>query len=240
MMQLVFLWGVPRSVSTAFEKAVSRHPEIAISHEPFTNSYYFGGKRRSDRYIRDNAGKSYPSVSENPLRGIISDKQVVFIKELAFQGEPYVSDDILASSKHLLIARKPEICYSSLIKLKPDFTEDEFGFAALERIVNRLSVIGCQPLMNIDGDKFRQHPDKILRETCKSIEIDFDLCMLNWPSGKIREWGDDEAQSQKPWHKTLERSNAVLPPVITDVVAIRPEHLEIVHRATSIYERHFG
>ena len=179
-------------------------------------------------------------MSENPLRGIISDKQIVFIKELAFQGEPYVSDDILASSKHLLIARKPEICYSSLIKLKPDFTEDEFGFAALERIVKRLSVIGCQPLMNIDGDKFRQHPDKILRETCKSIEIDFDLCMLNWTSGKIREWGDDEAQSQKPWHKTLERSNAVLPPVTTDVVAIRPEHLGIVHRATSIYERHFG
>ena len=48
----VVIWAVPRSVSTAFEKALSRSQGVVAVHEPFTDCYYFGPTRRSSRARR--------------------------------------------------------------------------------------------------------------------------------------------------------------------------------------------
>jgi Sulfotransferase domain len=233
----VFLWGVPRSVSTALEKAASQHPSIAIEHEPFTYSYYFSSGRRSSRYQQ-------PKDQQPPLvleaqevsRSAGSDK-IVFIKELAFQGEPYVSDSCLTSCRHLIIMREPRIVYNSLLKLKPDFTEDEFGFTALERLFDRLRRLGRAPLMTIDGDEFRENPEKTLRMLCDRLDLEFDPMMLKWPSGKIRDWGPDEWRTQAIWHRTLEASNGILPLAVADEIRVGVDHGDIIRRSEEIYRR---
>lgn len=235
---LVFLWAVPRSVSTAFEKAMSQHPQVITAHEPLTKSYYFSNARFSSRY-------GLPAKIEPPLildlhsiNRFISPKRITFVKELAFQGNPYVSDDCLKISRHLIILRKPKTVYRSLVKIKPDFTEDEFGFTALSRLISRLNRLNCPPLAIYDGDNFRFEPEVVLRKTCALIGIEFCLAMLSWESGKIRSWTPDEALSQACWHKTLEHSTTILPPdTHNSHVTVRLEHRSIVKRATAIYHQ---
>jgi hypothetical protein len=233
----VFLWGVPRSVSTAFEKAASQHPKIVVEHEPFTYSYFFSSGRRSNRYVRPTEQKPPLALESQTLIRLDQSSGIVLIKELAFQGEPYVSDACLASCRHLIIMRRPKVVYDSLLRLKPDFTEDEFGFTALERIFDRLERLKCSPLMTVDGDDFRKNPEMTLRTLCNKLDLDFNPCMMSWSSGKIRDWRADEWKTQAIWHRTLETSNGILPPIAAGEVRISPDHMEIIRRSEEIYYR---
>lgn len=55
-LNIVFLWATPRSVSTALERSLMQSPELKVVHEPFTDAYFFGPRRRSARYGRKDAG----------------------------------------------------------------------------------------------------------------------------------------------------------------------------------------
>ncbi len=211
--------------------------ELNTFHEPFTDAYYFGPKRRSSRY-GDREEKDF-IADRDVIEAEILDKSSgsrAFVKELAFQGEPYVSDRILSVSHQLLITRHPAAVYASLIKLKPDFTEDEFGFAALWRVRERLENLGATPLI-IDGDTFRSAPAEETVRACEEIAIDVDPEMLFWTDGRIREWANGEEKSQAVWHNTLESSHTIIKPDEARVdVDIRPEHYRWYLRALHIYE----
>ncbi len=211
----IFLWATPRSVSTAFERVMKNSPELEVVHEPFTDAYYFGPDRRSSRYgDRDPAEfMADPIEIENSIRNCRPGKRT-FVKELAFQGEPYVSNAMLSEAQHLIITRHPAAVYASLIKLKPDFTEEEFGFTALKNLYKRLKNMGIDPIV-IDVDVFRAEPEATIRRVCEAISITFYPDMLHWSDGRIRQWKSGEKQSQAVWHETLERSHTILKPDLT-------------------------
>ncbi len=48
--RITFLWTVPRSVSTSFERMMMERGDHVVFDEPFSRSYYFGPDRRSARY----------------------------------------------------------------------------------------------------------------------------------------------------------------------------------------------
>ena len=48
--RITFLWTVPRSVSTSFERMMSERGDHTVLDEPFSRSYYFGPDRRSPRF----------------------------------------------------------------------------------------------------------------------------------------------------------------------------------------------
>ncbi len=162
---VIFLWAVPRSVSTAFEKAMSQHPKIKTVHDSLTGSYYFSKARRSDRYGLPKKIQPPLILNLRSIKQFISSKCITFIKELTFQGNHYISDACLKASRHLIILRKPNTVYRSLIKIKPDFTECEFGFTALKCLMDRLNRLNSPPLAIYDGDNFRDSPKVVLRET---------------------------------------------------------------------------
>jgi len=238
-MKNIILWGTPRSVSTAFEKAVSQHPRIKITHEPFAQAYYFSDKRKSDRYIMKN-DQTFSKVIELELEleqdGL---KDISFTKELAFQGEHYISDKHLASSKHFIIIRHPYLVYESLIKLKPDFTEEEFGFISIDKIIKKLDKLNMSPEFVIDGTDFQNNPAKVLEKFCNNIGLDFDFSMLRWDDSYIREWTQEEELSQRPWHKYLESSNEIIPSKtkINNTLDIDFKHRSIVDDAIVIYNK---
>jgi len=135
--------------------------------------------------------------------------QLVFVKELAFQGEPYVSDALIAQATHLFILREPTTVYASLIKLKPDFTEDEFGFTALMSAFRRVQLYQTS-ISVFDGSVFRDNTKAALRHACNAIGIGFNTKMLRWENGYIRRWLPHERDSQSKWHTTLEASRGII------------------------------
>ncbi len=227
----IIMWATPRSVSTAFEKAVSQSTDVDILHEPYTHSYYFGPRRRSARY-----GDAQVHADEHPLAAMrASGAPVLFVKELAFQAEPFVEDDIFREVHHCFMLRHPKLVIQSLLPLKPDFTEHELGFVALHRMLDRIRCYQ-RDVPVVDGTLFRQQPEAVLRCFCKHVGLEYSPSMLTWEDGRLRTWRDDEAESQAKWHKTLERSHGVIPPDPTaQEFSVPPGLSEMYNCALLIY-----
>ncbi|HVF75003.1 MAG TPA: hypothetical protein VM938_08135 [Acidimicrobiales bacterium] len=222
--RIIVLWSTPRSVSTAFEKAFAQHPQVTVLHEPFTDCYYFGPARRSRRYgdcpgLGTAEGKDVVAAIEATA------SPIVFVKELAFQGLPYVDDDFLARITNTFIVRHPAAVIASLSRLKPDATSDEFGFRPLKQLFDRTTGDLQQAPIVVDGDRFRADPARVLRSFCAVIGVDFCDDMLTWDTGAIRPWLPHEAESQAKWHQTLESSTHILPPVAPPDIPAEYEHL---------------
>lgn len=208
---LLILWSTPRSASTALEKAVMQHPNIKTLHEPFTDCYYFSTERRSARYgdsvERAKIDRSTVYATINAYR----EKNPLFIKELAFQALPYVTDPFLEEAQHLFLINNPDATYVSLIKLKPDFTDDEFGFTSLFSLYKRICRIKGKTLIIFTTREFRSNPKKILRQVCTVANISFSDAMLCWQPGAVRPWSPQEQDSQAKWHDKIERSTGIIP-----------------------------
>jgi Sulfotransferase domain len=244
----IVLWAVPRSVSTAFERAVCQSLEIAAEHEPFTDCFYFGPERMSSRY----RGEIKPAAtSAMTIKRLMDSADALcgeprprrlFVKELAFQALPFVTDDFLTVADHAVILRHPSLVYESLMSLKPDFTDLEFGFDALARITQRITALtGRSPLI-FEGTDFRAEPERNLRVFCHAMGLRFTRQMLSWERGRIREWRADEQESQAGWHTTLERSKGILKPDgawQASELRIQRRHRGVFDRACSIYEAIF-
>jgi hypothetical protein len=238
---LHFLWAAPRSVSTAFGRCMAAHPAVTLVHEPFTETYHFGPERKSMRY-----GELSPSIPGTSFAArAINDRlreegaaKTVFVKELAFQGEPFIEEDLIQQGTHALIIRRPAVVASSLKALKPDFSEDEFGFQAIHRIWKRCLGAG-KHVMIIDGDHFRAEPRVILSAVCARMGVAFHTSMTTWENGAIKRWGSHEKESQAKWHRTLEGSKTILPPAPLQsdpFVDLTPIQREIVRDAERLYE----
>jgi hypothetical protein len=226
---------VPRSVSTAFEKTFSCRADTSIVHEPFTDCYYFGAQARSHRYGHQPAKLGFDATDAIGMIHSAS-APVVFVKDLAFQAEPYLPDDFLRQATNTFIVRHPRVVLRSLRDLKPDFTEEEFGFEPLARLWRQVvDGLGQEPIV-VEGDRFRESPETQLREYCRRVRLGFDARMLSWPDGRIRQWADDERESQAKWHRTLEHSNGILPPRHSGQLEVSPEEANVVERAEKIYE----
>jgi hypothetical protein len=232
--RVIALWAVPRSVSTTFEKAFSQHPQARVVHEPFTDCYYFGSERRSGRYGVQPSKLGCDAA--NALDAVTRERApVVFVKDLAFQAEPYLSDDVLRGVSNTFILRHPAAVLRSLLPLKPDFTEDEFGFTALRRLWRRVRGMGLDAVV-VEGDGFRANPASVLRAYCAKVGVGFVPQMLHWPDGRIRPWDPTEAESQAKWHRTLEASLGVLPPHPVQEVEVSADRRCLYARALDIYE----
>jgi hypothetical protein len=205
----IVMWAVPRSASTAFEKAISRHSEVRTVHEPFTDCYYFGAERRSRRY-----GDQPHKLSCTATTAVATIRRepgpVVFVKELTFQAAAYLEDRFLRSVTNTFIVRRPDVVINSLLPLKRDFSEEEFGFSALERIWSRVEHPDGRPVV-VEGNTFRDEPERVLRGYCARVGLEYRPCMLSWTDGRVRRWNDDESDSQAKWHRTLEDSRNIIP-----------------------------
>ncbi|GIH21316.1 hypothetical protein Raf01_94880 [Rugosimonospora africana] len=164
------------------------------------------------------------------------DAEIVFLKDLSFQAEAYVSREFLANTLNTFIIRSPSAVLSSLAPLKPDFTEDEFGFLSTARMWQRvIKELGHPPIV-VEGDWFRQNPEGVLRLYCERAGLEFNPQMLSWPDGRLREWAPDEQQSQAKWHSTLEHSNSILPPMRREPMSVDPSRAAMLIRATEVYD----
>lgn len=115
--RFVALWAVPRSVSTAFEKTFSCRTDTRVVHEPYTDCYYFGPERRSARYGNQPQQADYDARAAAQAVFSVA-APVVFVKDLAFQAGPYLTDNLLTRITSTFIIRHPRRVLRSLTPLK--------------------------------------------------------------------------------------------------------------------------
>ena len=235
---LHWIWSTPRAVSTALERCLLNVPGLGVEHEPFTDSYYFGSERRSERYGRRAPGQVRPGDEAHEACRRLDDRLrtgPVLVKELAFQGAPYVPDRLLEGTRSIVLLRRPARVYSSLVRLKSDFTDDEFGFDALLGVAERLSALGA-PMLLVDGDELQRRPAETVREVCRFLGLPFSTALLSWNDGRVRAWRPEERDSQAPWHATLESSRGLVR-TRAPAVPVPKARRALVARAERVHER---
>ncbi|AOY79740.1 MULTISPECIES: sulfotransferase family protein [Moorena] len=240
--KIVVLWATPRSVSTAFERTFSQRPDTAIIDEPFLDVYYFSKWRRSNRFGDCEQRQDYqPTQVLEEIKSKAEAAPLVFMKEMAYQGLPYIPQDFLASAINTFIVRHPQQVMASWYRVNESPTNEEFGFDALKQMWQIVTKQLKQKPILVEANSFRRHTQKVLTEYCQRIGVKFDPQMLSFNEDKWRECQPDEMESRAKWYKTLDGSSWIVPPT-QKKVQIRPEDFGMLEGAQKVYEElyHFA
>ncbi|MDE1474759.1 hypothetical protein [Xenorhabdus bovienii] len=239
MSKIIFLWGPARSLSTAMLKSFQMRNDTTGLFEPYADTYYFSKDRMTDMYgDRPELWEQTGGVVDRQLLSI--DTPVLFLKEMAYFGLPYVGEEIFKQSKHTLIIREPKACLRSRKAVrKNEIGEWEFGFTAMDQLWERIFNTDEPPVV-IEGDALRNAPEYSLRKYCQAIGLDFQETQLSWNDGNVRKWTDEEAEAHARFHKTLESSTGFIPEIdmhYDDNFQFNDAEWAMVNRATEIYEK---
>ena len=210
----VALWAVPRSISTAFERAFVERDDFEVLHEPFGDSYYYSEERLSDRYsdVKPKARYNY----ENVLARILEPREKrVFVKDMAYHAKPLLGREFVARFDNTFIIRDPKYVIASLYRMWPDFTLEETGFEQLYRLFKYATEADPEGVVVIDAMTFSENPVGILAAYCEHLNIPFRPDSLSWESADVPDWDRWDEWHEKAQHSTrierAERKDPTLP-----------------------------
>lgn len=124
------------------------------------------------------------------------DAQPIFVKEMAYHAEPFVTDDFLGAINNVFLIRDPSLSIPSLYRMRADYAEPETGFEGQIRLLRRvMDLTGEAPLV-IDSERLRTSAEPIVRRFFGRIGEDMPPGILSWPVGSREEWIDRES-----WHQ---------------------------------------
>ena len=187
---LTFLWCVPRSISTAFEKMIWCSGQFDVISEPFLELYKRSLLSEEDR--RD-VELEISGICERLLDQGRTRK--IFVKDMGYHAEPFISDDFIRSVNNVFLIRNPNLTIPSLFKMRNDYGENETGFEGQLKLLRRAQKsTGNTPLV-IDGEALKMHPDNIVRSFYDYIGEEVPSDILTWPKGSRKSWADRES-----WH----------------------------------------
>lgn len=226
------LWAAPRTVSTAFERMMIERGDHLVLDEPWSRAYYFGPDRRSDRYPLVFPESSYAAVTAAVTE--LGSREAVFVKDMAYQALPGLTDDALAAMSHTFLVRAPAAALPSLQRAWPDFTDEEAGYAAQRELFDRVvAVTGRTPAV-IDSDDLRADPAGVVQRWCRGVGLAHRHDSLTWRPGMRPEW-----QLWRSWYDAAAASTGFLPPSAASGRDIAPRVAALLEQAADDY-RHLS
>ena len=216
----IALWAVPRSISTAFERVFVERDDFEVLHEPFSDAYYYGTDRLSERFAdaEPKEGYSFDSVLANVLE---PREKRVFVKDMAYQAKGVLGPEFASRFVNTFIVRDPKYVLVSLHKMWPDFTFEETGYEDLYRLF-KYATEGGEDVAVVDAMTFSENPAGVLAAYCEHLEIPFRSGSLTWESRDVEHW-----DSWEGWHDDAEKSTGIEPVTRRDPEL--PEELEEVY-----------
>jgi len=217
----VMLWGPPRSLSTAVERALVEHPDIQVIHEPFGVPHYWSSEAASSRNASESRkADTFAMVAKrlwhNPLN---AGKVHLFSKNLSYYFAPHCLPTMhtmlggdYSRVVHSFIIRHPakaiaSLYYKSCIDNEKTgythFDRAEAGYTAMRDILAHVEQQpGCPPVVIIDADDMLEDPEGIVSAYCEAVGLPFKPSMLSWTPGPCKElespwtgWTDDVLSS---------------------------------------------
>ena len=235
MNKIIALWGVPRSVSSAFNQMMANRGDVSAYHEPFGEAYYYGEDRLSERETLDSnirPGVTYQSIWDN-IRAE-AENRIVFFKDFPYQLEPLLTDEFLDVMTHSFLIRDPAKTIESYHAKTPDITFNELGFDTQHALFDRLTEkLGTQPPV-IDAEDLLNDTPGVLEAWCDAVGLPY--------IEEAIEWGDKEL-GQVSWFEGgrfhdnlrasggLKRQHRSYPPI-----ASNPRMLELYNQCVPHFQ----
>ena len=238
MHDILTLWAVPRSTSTAFEWMMRQRGDMQCFHEPMGEAWYQGEEPQWPRATPDSVRK--PGLTIDSALQMLMDtaaREPVFIKEFAlYVDDRFDSDDFLSHFTHSFLIRDPAKTITSMYDKWPDFHEKEVGFAELRQLFDIIADRDGVPPPVIDSDDLLEDPYRLVALWCKAVGIPFLAEALSWEPGARDEvsWWDGGS-----FHANLRNSDGLKPQSRSNYVDIErtPKRVREVHaRVVPHYE----
>ena len=196
----VFLWAAPRTLSTAFTRAMLNLDDCKVFMEPYQFAYYLGPSRTNQRYASEpiNPDLTYENVTESICKEYPG-KRHVFCKEMAYFFEGRFQDlqrESLKDFQHTFLIRDPKKAIQSLYrfclsKYNPNwenFDPEGCGFRQLFELYEFVKKkMGSRPLV-ILADDLLKDPEKVLKSFCDYTGLTYKEGMSGWEPGVIEGW----------------------------------------------------
>ncbi len=204
----IVLWAVPRSVSTAFERAMRARGDLIVFSEPFSGPYYFSEERASDRFAgpgAETSGAEWQRVVQDLIAS--TEEGTVFVKDMAYHASPCLDRELVQNFQNTFILRHPGLTLPSLKRLMPDFGPQEAGFEQQYRLMNLALEASDDELIVVDGEELRRSPAAVLEDYCRRVDLSYRPESLTWQPGMLSDW-----RRWEEWHGDVAASTGITPP----------------------------
>lgn len=187
----VYLWTIPRSISTAFERCFIGFDNIRVVHEPYSTAYYFGPdsrRRNLAPFVPTEREYSYQNIKDR-LEDEYEGKDFIFCKDHAFTlDERYdmmargfahtilIRDPVKTMSSFYRLARKPKLLSWPINTILPSGYAYKELYDLHEHVRTKLG----QDVIIIDADDLLRYPEQMVRRYCDAIGVPFQSEMMDW------------------------------------------------------------
>ena len=229
--RVIFLWSVPRSVSTSFERMMMARGDHTVFDEPFSRSYYYGPDRRSSRFSESEPDSSAEDVLETIEKAAL--ERPVFVKDMAYQAAKLLGCRPVGALRELFPRPRPRgdvaLAGTALARLhrRRERLEAPRRGSTHHRLARAAAGgPGCEhPL---------RHSAEVVEEWCERMSLPYDRDALTWEPGMQPEW-----EHWGEWHASTARRSGFSelrdppPPPTPD----EPRLHEAYQEALPVYER---
>ena len=177
-------WSGPRNISTALMRSWSSRKDTFVSDEPFY-AYYLKElclKHPMYKEIINHYPNIYNEIVKDLSSEIPNNKKVWYQKHMAHHLIDFNKINWIKSFENCFLIRHPKDVIKSYVKKNILNNVDELGYPQQYKIVKYLKNIG-KKFVVIDSDILLNNPKKILSQWCNSVDLDFDISMLEWDKG---------------------------------------------------------
>lgn len=210
----IFLWGHPRSLSTATEVYFRARGDFKVIHEPFVKCYW----EAADPIV----------TKQEFLSEVLQAELPVFAKDIAH----HASIDVIGSAEianaftHAIILRSPLASFHSHLAVNPEVKPHEFGYIALYNLFERLRDLTQKTPKLILADQIFEDPETSIKDFCSALEIKHIPEALSWQPKQQSDWGVGEVWQAKAGQSTgfERRKKTKLPPVPDHLLDVFAEH----------------
>ena len=177
-------WSGPRNISTALMRSWSSREDSFVSDEPFY-AYYLKERQLKHPMYREIIDH-YPHKYNDVVRGLTSEipngKTIWYQKHMAHHLINLNNIDWIKNFENCILIRHPKDVINSYVKKNALNNIDELGYPQQYKIIKYLDSIGKKFII-IDSNILLNNPEKILSQWCNSIDLEFDISMLQWEKG---------------------------------------------------------
>ena len=197
----VFLWGIPRSLSTAFLRGLSNVDDFQVWCEPYLSLKKMDFSWEKDLDISTVPKHFYSMKADyntfdwvkQQLERDYPGKRVVFVKEMV-EGIHGHYDELPRGYLHTFLIRHPLKVFTSLKKLfKQKLNESNlekllnggvipsgFYYKEMVKLLDHVKKFYDPNPLIIDADDLQSNPEAVMKEFCSRVGVSYDERTVKW------------------------------------------------------------